>query len=182
MAETLMSEGERLFIVHSVEDDCRVDGRRCLESRKLRLESSIMANCHGSSRIRVGKTDLLVGVKAQIESPETTGKARIVFAADCSANASPAFEGRGGEDLASEIVSLLQKSFEPCLDLESLCLSPGKSVWVLTVDLLILEFGSKANLIDAAGIAVKAALFDTRLVASFSSMLLSIGSLTESPK
>lgn len=164
MSDVCISEGEKLFIIHSIEDDCRVDGRRCLESRKFKLETNIIPNCHGSSHVRIGKTDILVGVKAQIDRPDVdkADAGKLVFAADCSANASPAFEGRGGDDLAAEVVSILSNSFEPCLDLKSLCISVGKSVWNLTVDVLILEFGSKPNLFDAAGIAVKAALFDTR--------------------
>ena len=166
MSEVLISEGEKLFIVHSVQDDCRVDGRKCLESRKFKVERNIIPNCHGSSHVRIGKTDLLVGVKAQVDKPDPNeaNEGRLVFAADCSANASPAFEGRGGEELAAELVTILSNSFQPCLDLKCLCISPGKSVWVLTVDILILEFGSKPNLIDAAGVAVKTALADTRLV------------------
>jgi len=165
MSHVFVSEGEKLFLLHSVEDDCRIDGRKCLESRRFKLETGIIANCHGSCHVRIGNTDLLVGVKANVGPPdsEDLNSGKVIFAADCSANASPVFEGRGGEELAAELVIILTKSFIPTFDLRALCVAPGKSVWILTVDILILEFGSKPNLIDAAGIAVKSALFNTRI-------------------
>lgn len=164
MADVNLSEGEKLFIIHSVEDDCRIDGRKCQEFRKIQLEMDVIPACHGSCHVRIGKTDLLVGVKLQVDEPAdgAPDEGRIEFAADCSANASPAFEGRGGEEIANDVVSILTNSFAPAIDLKSLCLIPGKSVWLLSVDILILEFSSKANLIDASGIGVKAALINTR--------------------
>ena len=168
MTDVCLSEGERLFIVSCVDDDSRVDGRRCLEWRKVKLEVDVIPNCHGSCRVRVGNTDLLVGVKLQVDEPleDRPNEGRIEFAADCSANASPAFEGRGGDEIASDLVAILSHSFTPCMDLSSLCLIPGKSVWLVSIDVLILEFSCKANLLDASGVAVKAALMGTRYVAS----------------
>lgn len=57
-----------------------------------------------------------------------------------SANATPAFEGRGGEDLANEISSALLKAYD-VLPLNNLCIVPGFSCWKLYVDILILECG-----------------------------------------
>lgn len=164
MTDACLSEGEKLFIIHSVEDDCRTDGRKCLEYRKIQLETDVISACHGSCHVRIGNTDLLIGAKLQITEPsdDAPDEGCIEFAADSSANASPAFEGRGGEEIANDVVSILTHSFAPAIDLKSLCLIPGKSVWLINVDILILEFSSKANLIDASGIGVKAALMSTR--------------------
>lgn len=164
MADVYLSEGEKLFIIHSVEDDCRPDGRRCLQYRKFKLEHDVMPNCHGSCHVRIGNTDLVVGIKVQVDEPlaDVPDEGRVEFAADCSANASPVFEGRGGEAIANDLVAILTHSFVPTIDLKSLCLNPGKSVWLISIDILILEFSSKANLIDASAVGVKAALINTR--------------------
>lgn len=164
MAQVVLSQGEKLFIVHAVEDDCRVDGRRCGEARRMEVETSVAANCQGSSHVRIGSTDLLVGVKVQVEEPDpdSPDQGKVDFSADCSANASPVFEGRGGEEIVDELIAILDESFIPCLDLKVLSLIPGKSCWTVYVDILILEFGSRPNLFDAAGIGIIAALRDTR--------------------
>lgn len=56
-----------------------------------------------------------------------------------SANATPEFEGRGGEDLANEISRFLQRSYSSAhvFDLAELCVLPGQQCWVLYVDILV---------------------------------------------
>lgn len=56
-----------------------------------------------------------------------------------SANATPEFEGRGGEELGVELSNNLYKVFNnrQSLDLRSLCICPGEHCWVLYVDVLV---------------------------------------------
>ena len=62
----------------------------------------------------------------------------ISFFSFSSANASPVFEGRGGDVLASELSNcLVQMINGTSLDLKSLCIIPGKHVWVLYVDAIV---------------------------------------------
>lgn len=160
-----LSDGERLFVIHGAQQDCRTDGRTCLQQRPIQLELDVFPLCHGSAHVRVGRTDLVVGVKLQVVEPtdDAPDCGIIEFFADVSANASPEFTGRGGEEIVNELIALLGHCVTPTIDLKALCLRAGHAVWSINVDLLILEFGSKANLLDAAGIGVKAALGRTRL-------------------
>lgn len=56
-----------------------------------------------------------------------------------SANATPEFEGRGGDDLGTEIANTLYRIFnnKSSVDLQSLCISPREHCWVLCVDVLV---------------------------------------------
>lgn len=55
-----------------------------------------------------------------------------------SANAAPEFEGRGGDDLGTEIANTLYRIFnKSSVDLKSLCISPQEHCWVLYVDVLV---------------------------------------------
>lgn len=56
-----------------------------------------------------------------------------------SANATPEFEGRGGEELGTEIANTLYRVFssEGSVDLKSLCINPREHCWVLYVDVLV---------------------------------------------
>lgn len=56
-----------------------------------------------------------------------------------SANATPEFEGRGGEELGVEISNTLYRVFnnKHSVDLKRLCISPGEHCWVLYVDVLV---------------------------------------------
>lgn len=129
----------------------------------MELELDIVTHANGSARVRLANTDILVGVKTEIDvpKPEKPDEGKIEFFVDCSANATPEFEGKGGEDLATEISNFLSTSFNSGLsfDLKSLCILKEIQCWKLYVDILILECGG--NLFDAVSLAVKAALHNT---------------------
>ncbi len=57
-----------------------------------------------------------------------------------SANATPEFEGRGGEDLANEICRFLQRSYASgdTISLNELSVLPGQQCWILYVDILVM--------------------------------------------
>uniref|UniRef100_A0A8C3KBX7 Exosome component 7 n=1 Tax=Calidris pygmaea TaxID=425635 RepID=A0A8C3KBX7_9CHAR len=165
MASVVLSEPEKLYIVHGVQEDLRVDGRGCEDYRCAEVETDVVSNTSGSARVKLGHTDILVGVKAEMGTPklEKPDEGYLEFFVDCSANATPEFEGRGGEELGTEIANTLYRVFssESSVDLKSLCINPREHCWVLYVDVLLLECGG--NLLDAISIAVKAALFNTRI-------------------
>jgi exosome complex component RRP42 len=56
-----------------------------------------------------------------------------------SAHASPKFEGRGGEELSSELSRILDRacSNKSAVDLKSLSITSGQQCWVLYVDALV---------------------------------------------
>ncbi|XP_065203711.1 exosome complex exonuclease RRP42 [Planococcus citri] len=162
MYPVFLSDAERTFIWDGVEVNLRCDGRKRSDYRPMELETDVVTHANGSARLRLANTDILVGVKTEIDVPlaESPNMGKIEFFVDCSANATPAFEGRGGEDLANEICSTLLKSYN-ILPLEELCIVPEFSCWKLYVDILILECGG--NLYDAVSLAVKAALHNLRI-------------------
>ncbi|ELR56125.1 Exosome complex exonuclease RRP42, partial [Bos mutus] len=147
------------------QEDLRVDGRGCEDYRCVEVETDVVSNTSGSARVKLGHTDILVGVKAEMGTPklEKPNEGYLEFFVDCSASATPEFEGRGGDDLGTEIANTLYRIFnnKSSIDLKSLCISPREHCWVLYVDVLLLECGG--NLFDAISVAVKAALFNTRI-------------------
>ena len=172
MVVPAISDGEKAFIVTGAEKDVRCDGRRQNESRDVEIRCGVIAQAAGSSRVRLGGTDVIVGVKAEIGTPEadTPEIGNLEFSVECSPVASPAFRGRGGEELAAELVGAIEKSYymgpnsvasESPIDLSSLCILSGKSCWVLYVDALILDLDG--SVIDAISMACRAALQDTKI-------------------
>ncbi|XP_032528637.2 exosome complex component RRP42 isoform X1 [Danaus plexippus] len=165
MAGLLLSPSEKVYILHGIEDDFRSDGRSNIDYRPMELETDVVSHASGSARLRLANTDILVGVKTEIDvpKPDKPNQGKIDFFVDCSANATPEFEGRGGEQLANNISNLMQRAYhsQQAFDLKQLCILEGKQCWKLYVDILILECGG--NLCDAVSLAVKAALFNTRI-------------------
>ncbi|XP_068092430.1 exosome complex component RRP42 [Hyperolius riggenbachi] len=165
MATVTLSEAEKVYILHGVQDDLRTDGRGCEDYRGIEVETDVVSNTTGSARVKIGHTDILVGVKAEIAAPklERPREGFLEFFVDCSANAAPEFEGRGGEELGTEIANMLYKIFDnkSSVDLESLCILPCEHCWALYIDVVLLECGG--NLFDTISVGVKAALFNARI-------------------
>ncbi|KZC04226.1 PREDICTED: exosome complex component RRP42-like [Dufourea novaeangliae] len=165
MAEVILSAGEKTFILHGVDADFRNDGRKRCEYRSMEIETKLMPQTHGSARLRIGNTDILVGVKVELDTPnaDKPDEGKLEFFVDCSANATPAFEGKGGDDLATALSTTLAIAYQTrhAFDLRTLCILPNKKCWKVYVDVLILQCGG--NLFDAIGAAVKAALYSTEI-------------------
>ncbi|KAF8072975.1 EXOSC7 [Scenedesmus sp. PABB004] len=164
-----ISAGERVFIVGGIEQGVRNDGRARGDFRPLELEANVVAQADGSARLHLGSTDVLVGVKVELGSPDSArpDHGQVLVSVECSSCASPEFKGRGGEGWGIELASALEASLVGApaggggLDLAALCLLPGKVAWVVYVDALVLNDGG--NVLDALSIAARAALGLTRV-------------------
>ncbi|XP_015585207.1 exosome complex component RRP42 [Cephus cinctus] len=165
MADIPLSLAEKTFILHGVDANFRNDGRIRNEYRAMELETKLMPQTNGSARIRLGNTDVLVGVKVEVDTPfpDNPFEGKLEFFVDCSANATPAFEGKGGDSLATEISNTLALAYQSphAINLKTLSILPHQQCWKIYVDILILQCGG--NLFDAVSIAVKAALYSTEI-------------------
>merc|ERR1719291_1438415 len=130
MIQLILSESEKIFILHGVEQNFRVDGRQRSAVRPLILETDLVSHASGSCHLRLANTDILVGVKAELETPLPGAPdcGRVEFFVDCSANATPSFEGRGGEGLATAISGVLGRAYsnKGVLDLSKLVVLAGR--------------------------------------------------------
>ncbi|XP_035230745.1 exosome complex component RRP42-like [Stegodyphus dumicola] len=165
MANVTLQEAEKVFIIHGVQENFRGDGRSCFDYRMVELETGVIANCNGSALVKLAETKLLAGVKAELTTPppNVPNRGWIEVSIESTPHAHLDFEGRGGDDFAADVSQILMQSCnnEKLIDMKSLCVIPGQQVWVLYVDILVL--GYSGNLIDAASIATKAALYDTKI-------------------
>ena len=162
MTSVEISDDEKMFVLHGVQEDVRVDGRSRMGMRPLKFETELVTHANGSAHLRLANTDVLVGVKAELDLDgiHQDDKCPMEFFVDCSANATPDFEGRGGESLAIELSRILAKAYSDknVFNYDVLKIDNSFS-WLLYVDILILEVGG--NLYDAVSMAVKAALHST---------------------
>ncbi|XP_073134067.1 uncharacterized protein [Henckelia pumila] len=165
-----LSLGEKNFIKGGIAQDLRTDGRKRLAYRPIHVETGVIPQASGSARVTIGATIVIASVKAELGKPHPShpDKGKVSIFVDCSSIAEPTFEGRGSEELASELSSALQicllggKSGAGAgIDLSSLSIIEGKVCWDLYIDGLVLS--SDGNMLDALGAAVKAALSNTAI-------------------
>lgn len=108
----VLSSAERAFVRDGIEQSVRVDGRAREDYRSMVLELGVVPQASGSSRLRLGGTDVMVAVKADIGAPskENPAHGRLQCSVEISASADPMYEGRGGEGLGVELGKALERS------------------------------------------------------------------------
>eukprot|EP01116_Phalansterium_solitarium_P009255 TRINITY_DN23328_c0_g1_i1.p3 TRINITY_DN23328_c0_g1~~TRINITY_DN23328_c0_g1_i1.p3 ORF type:complete len:283 (+),score=87.97 TRINITY_DN23328_c0_g1_i1:1429-2277(+) len=168
-----ISNAEKSFIIDGVSQNVRNDGRGCLDYRSVHLQTGIVSQTNGSAHVKLGNTEVLVGVKVETTEPdpETPDQGKIAFSVECAPSAVPALEAtvRDGsaayldvftDELATRLERLLLGG-RSALDLRSLSIIAGKLCWRLYVDVIVIDFDG--NLFDAIVIAARAALYNTAI-------------------
>jgi exosome complex component RRP42 len=151
--EKMFSEGKRF------------DSRKLDEIRDFTIEYDISNKAEGSARIRLGKTEVVVGVKLAVGEPypDSPDKGNLMVSAELLPLASPHFEHGPPNFQGIELPRLVDRALRESgmFDLKSLVIEPGEKVWTLFVDLY--PINDDGNLIDAATIAALAALHKTKI-------------------
>ncbi|PXY71298.1 hypothetical protein CXX78_01775 [Candidatus Parvarchaeota archaeon] len=72
----------------------RFDGRKLLDLNNLEIEYNVSKKAEGSARVRLGKTEVIVGVKLGTGEPypDSPDKGNLMVSADLLPMASPRFE------------------------------------------------------------------------------------------
>lgn len=158
---------KRDHILKLIGKGVRPDGRRLDEQRPLEVQTGVISSAEGSARVRLGNTQVLVGIKMSVGEPfaDTPDRGVLTTNAELIPMASETFEtGPPGEE-AIEIARVVDRAIREgqAIDLKALCLEPGKAVWILFVDIHVLDYDG--NLFDAATIGALAALMTTKVPA-----------------
>ncbi|RKP10191.1 ribosomal protein S5 domain 2-type protein [Thamnocephalis sphaerospora] len=163
----LVSQVERDFVERGVDVGIRADGRARDDYRPPRVELGLVSQSDGSARCQLGDgTDVLVSVRCELgqADPAADDRGRLAVSVECSPSASQRFEGRGADDLNTELSEAVTRALtgpQSGLNLRQLCIVPGMHCWVLNIDAIVLNYGG--NVVDALLIATRAALADTRV-------------------
>lgn len=138
----------------------RFDGRKPEEFRELIIEPKVSCKAEGSCRVKLGKTEVIVGVKLGVSEPypDSANKGNLMTTAEILPLSSPRIElGKPGFE-SIEIGRVIDRGLRESgfIDFEKLCIEEGKKVWTVFVD--IYTINDDGNLMDAAGIGSVVAL------------------------
>ncbi|KAI9136618.1 ribosomal protein S5 domain 2-type protein [Paraphysoderma sedebokerense] len=164
-----ISPSEIDYITKGVDLDVRSDGRSRVQYRDFIIETGLLANASGSCRVKLDQTDVLVGVKAEVDDVSAEGmtwskKGRVMCTVDCSPSVTLGSSSRTTEDFTtstSQLLTNLYNSPSTSLDLAQLLIIPNTTIWTIYIDVLVLADGG--NLLDAIVLACKSALMNTRI-------------------
>ncbi|ODV68919.1 hypothetical protein HYPBUDRAFT_4989 [Hyphopichia burtonii NRRL Y-1933] len=153
-----ISSNEQAYILESLKQGFRIDGRKLDESRE--PEIKISTEEYGYVELSWGKTKLNVRVSCEIKAPFEDRPFEGIFniSTEISPMASAQFENGKNSDEEILISRLIEKAIRRsnALDLESLCIIAGNKVWSIRVDINFLNYDG--GVIDASCIGVMTAL------------------------
>jgi exosome complex component RRP42 len=143
----------------------RVDDRGPLDYRPTTITLGIIEKANGSAQVYLGKTKVLAGVKVETGTPfeDTPNEGVLTVNAEFVPLASPTFEAGPPDENSIELARVVDRGIREskAIDLKKLCISPGEKVFMVFVDIYILDHDG--NLIDAAATAALGALVNAKM-------------------
>ena len=163
MGKDVVADLKRDYISKLLAKGQRVDGRRFDEMRPLTIETNFIGSAEGSARVKLGNTDVVVGVKliAGEPFPDTPNTGVLTTNAELIPMASDTFEAGPPDQESIEVARVVDRGIREghAVDMTKLCMVPGKEVWIMFVDVHVLDYDG--NLFDAANIGANAAFKGT---------------------
>ena len=152
-------------IEQSIENGKRLDQRGLSDFREFTIDQGVIEKAEGSAKIFLGKTEILVGVKIETGRPfpDTPDNGVLTVNAELVPLASAKFEPGPPGEQAIELARIVDRGIREsgAIDTAKLCIESGKKVFVVFVDIYVLNHDG--NLIDAAALAAVSALINAKM-------------------
>ncbi|MGZ7119697.1 MAG: exosome complex protein Rrp42, partial [Methanobacterium sp.] len=168
MSVNIVPEITRKSLTELIKKGERADGRAPNDYRDISLEVGVIEKAEGSARVKIGNTQIMIGIKTQIGSPfpDTPNVGVLMTNSELLPMASPSFEPGPPDERSVEMSRVTDRCLREgkIVDLEKLCIIEGEKVWMIFVDLHVLDYDG--NLIDAAVLGSVAALMNAKIPAA----------------
>ncbi|MBI2508047.1 exosome complex protein Rrp42 [Candidatus Woesearchaeota archaeon] len=153
------------YMIKLLEKGRRIDGRKFDEIRNIEISYDVSKHAEGSARVRVGDTEVLVGVKLEVGQPfpDKPNEGTIIVGAEMLPLSSPDFESGPPSIDSIELARVVDRAIREskAIDLKKLCITEGEKVWMVLID--IYTINNQGNLQDAAALAALAALKQAKI-------------------
>jgi len=160
-----MNNPVREHVLRSLDLGVRFDGRKLDEFRKITLEKDISKNAEGSSKVIIGDTEVLAGVKTAVEAPypDSPKEGNLMVNTELLPLSNPEYESGPPSEEAIEVSRIIDRGIREAntIDRKKLCLTPKESVWSVMID--VVTMNAHGNIIDAGALAAIAALTTAKL-------------------
>ena len=159
-AAGILSEIKRNYIISKLKEGKRGDGRSPEDVRDITIQTNYVPRAAGSAFVQLGKTKIVAGVK--IESgepfPDTPNQGVMTTNVELLPMSFPTFEAGPPNEMSIEIARVVDRGIRESkmIDLQKLVVEPGKKVWIVFIDINVIDFDG--NLIDACSLGAVSAL------------------------
>ncbi|MFH0927650.1 MAG: exosome complex protein Rrp42 [Candidatus Micrarchaeota archaeon] len=143
----------------------RADGRQKMEYREIEIEKNPLQNAEGSAICRMGKTQVIAGIKIDLATPfpDRPNEGVLSTGAEFTPLGSPHFEPGPPRVEAIEVARVVDRAVRSAeaIDLKSMSIEGSEKVIATYIDLWVIDHDG--NLFDAGLMAAMAALKNTRM-------------------
>ncbi len=163
--EDMIWELKKDSIKALLEKGRRVDERAFDEYRQIEIKNNFIPRAEGSSLVKIGNTQVLVGVKMEVGTPypDNPEEGILTTNAELVPIAAPTFYSGPPDENSIELARVVDRGIRESkmISLEELVIEPKEKVWMVMIDIHVLDYDG--NLFDAASIAAVNALKNTRI-------------------
>ncbi len=175
-------DNSKEHLLKALAKNVRYDGRKLTEYRDIKVKYNISGSAEGSASVKIGETEVLVGVKLAIEEPypDTQDRGNLMVNAELRPISSSKFEPGPPGDQAIELARVVDRGIREAkaIDVKKLCIKEGEKVWSVMID--VCSLNDAGNLFDAAALGALAALKNARFPKETGGMI-DYGEKTDKP-
>ena len=166
-----------------LEKGIRLDGRKPFDYRDVIIETNVSNNAEGSARVKIGKTDVIVGIKLGTQEPYTDheDEGTMMTGMEYSPASGERYESGPPRINAIETARVIDRGIRESgfIDWKKLCIVEGEKVWSIFID--IYSINDDGNMLDAGAIGAVAALKMTRFPELDEDNKVKYGEFTDTP-
>lgn len=153
------------YLTNLLKQGKREDGRKLEEYREIEIIKDPIFKASGSARVKIGKTDVIVGVMMDVSTPFPDGPEEgiLMVNSELSPLASAEFETGPPSEDSIELARVMDRMIRESkvIDVEKLCIKPREKVWTVYVDFY--PVNADGNLLDAGALAAMIALNSAKM-------------------
>jgi exosome complex component RRP42 len=181
--EPQISNLNRRRITELLKEGKRLDGREAFDYREITVETGVSNKAEGSARVRIGKTEVIVGVKLATQDPypdhqdEGTMMTGMEFSPICGER----YEPGPPKIEAIEVSRVVDRGIRESgfIDWKKLCIKEGEKVWSILIDIYCIN--DDGNVLDASSIGAVAALQMAKFPVYDEEKGVQYGEMTDTP-
>jgi len=142
----------------------RLDNRQPFQYRDLKIETNVSNKAEGSARVRIGKTEVIAGVKMATQQPYTdhADEGTMTTSMEFNPICGERYEMGPPKINAIEVARVVDRGLRESgfIDWKKLCIEPKEKVWSINIDIYCIN--DDGNVFDASAIAALVALKTAR--------------------
>ena len=171
-------------IIELLGEGKRLDERKLFDFRKISIEKGISNNAEGSAKVRIGKTEVIVGVKLGVQEPyldhedEGTMMTSMEFSPACGDR----YESGPPQMDAIEVARVVDRGIRESgfINWKKLCIKEREKVWSIAIDIYCIN--DDGNVLDASALGSVVALMTAKFpVYDKENEAIKFGEFTEEP-